>query len=46
MPRSVSVESNDANEIIYKTETDPQKQKTNLRLSKWKGGERWWKLGV
>ena len=25
MPRSVSVESNDANEIIYKTETDPQK---------------------
>lgn len=37
---------NYTNEIIYKTETDPQKQKTNLWLSKWKGGERWWKLGV
>ena len=32
MPRSVSVESNDTNEIIYKTEIDPQTWKINLWL--------------
>ena len=31
------------NELIYKTETDSQSQKTNLRLPKGKGG---YKLGV
>ena len=29
---------NDTNELMYKTETDPQTQKTNLRLSKRKEG--------
>ena len=28
---------NDANELIYKTETDSQTQKTNLQLPKGKG---------
>ena len=28
----------DTNELIYKTETDSQIQKTNLRLPKGKGG--------
>ena len=37
---------NYTNEFIYKTETDPQKWKTNLWLPKWKQGESWWKLGV
>ena len=27
----------DTNELIYKTETDSQAQKTNLWLTKWKG---------
>ena len=31
---------NDTNELIYKTETDSQRQKTNLRLPKGKGGGR------
>ena len=31
---------NNTNELIYKTETDSQTQKTNLRLPKRKGGER------
>ena len=31
----------EANELIYKTETDSQAQKTNLRLPKWRA-----KLGV
>ena len=30
---------NGINELIYKTEIDPQTQKTNLWLPKWKGGE-------
>ena len=34
-----------ANELMYKTETDPQTQKTNLWLPKGKGRERD-KLGV
>ena len=29
----------DANEVIYKSETDSQTQKINLWLPKWKGGE-------
>ena len=29
---------NDTNELLYKTEIDPQTQKTNLRLPKGKGG--------
>ena len=28
------------NELIYKTETDPQTQKTNLQLTREKGGQR------
>ena len=31
---------NDTNELIYKTETDPQTQKTNLQLPKGKVGGR------
>ena len=30
---------NDTNELIYKTETDSQTQKPDLRLPKGKGGE-------
>ena len=38
------IEENDTNEFIYKTETDPQTQKTNLWLSIGKGRRE--KLGV
>ena len=31
---------NGTNELVYKTETDPQTQKTNLWLPKGKGRER------
>ena len=36
------------NELIYKTETDPQTQSTDLRLpSGWRGGgEMDWELGI
>ena len=37
-------EKNDTNELIYKTETDPQTQKTNLQLPMGKWGRD--KLGV
>ena len=40
-----NLKKNDGNEIIYKTEIDPQTQKTNLWLSKGKG-RGWDKLGV
>ena len=33
-----NLKKNDTNEIIYKTEIDSQKQKTNLWLPKGKGG--------
>ena len=36
----------DTNELIYKTETDSQTQKTNLQLPKGKGRERRGTLGV
>ena len=34
------IQKNDTNELIYKTEIDPQTQKTNLWLPKGKGGKR------
>ena len=34
-----NLKENDTNELIYKTEIDPQPQKTNLWLPKGKGGE-------
>ena len=33
-----TLKNNDTNELIYKTEIDPQTQKTNLWLPKGKGG--------
>ena len=40
-PKTIYVEFffNDTNELIYKTEIDPQTQKTNLWLPKGKGEE-------
>ena len=40
-----NLQKNDTNELIYKTEIDPQTQKTNLELAKgkWGGGD---KLGL
>ena len=38
-----SLEKNDTNELIYKTELDPQTEKTNLWLPEGKEGD---KLGV
>ena len=32
------IEETNTNELIYKTETDPQAQKANLQLSKGEGG--------
>ena len=32
IPYVQNLEGNDTNELIYKTETDPQTQRTNLRL--------------
>ena len=38
---------NDTNELIYRTETDSQTSKTNLRLPKGKGGEGInWEFGI
>ena len=37
---------NDTNKVIYKTEIDSQKEKTNLWLLKGKGRGGWDKLGV
>ena len=34
-----SKKKNDANELIYKTEINPQAQKTNLKLPKGKRGK-------
>ena len=34
------IKEKDTNELIYKTETDSQTSKTNLRLTKGKGGRR------
>ena len=41
-----SLKKNDTNEFIYKTETNSQTEKTNLRLPEWKGMGRRDKLGV
>ena len=41
-----NLKKNGTNELIYKTETDPQTLKTNLRLPKGKGGGGRDKLGV
>ena len=41
-----SLKKNDTNEFIYKTETNTQTEKTNLRLPEWKGMGRRDKLGV
>ena len=35
-----NLKKKDTNELIYKTETDSQTSKTNLRLPKGKGGRR------
>ena len=37
---------NDTSELIYKTETDPQSEKTNLWLPKGEGGGGRDKLGI
>ena len=42
----VKSKKNDTNELIYKTETDAQTQKTDLLLPKGKGGGGGDKLGV
>jgi len=37
---------NDTNELIYKSEIDPQTWKTNMVTKGERGGERKWKFGV